>query len=306
MKNLSYSIGVVTYHARFEEYFKPLIQNLIRIFPDKEILCVINGHSDKTLQIQYLDKVTSFMRQFPNVRYLTYDVGQSLSKCWNQLIILSHTEKTVVLSDDVFIGDFFREELEKNIDRYDMFLINRSFAHFVISKETIRNIGWFEERLPRIGWEDTDYLFRMRMAGIPNPNVKILGSLNLSTDTEGSDWENDPTKPKTKYTHANEDFFKTKWRTKYYHPEIDHFQYTGENPYHTFSPATDEGTPLFYDLCVLEYDDLNSKESKDKTFQKTFRYYFQKSFFVVSDKVLIFLRKVKHFFKKIYQAQPPV
>lgn len=304
MKN-SYSIGVVTYHARFEEYFVPLITNLSKIFPDKEILCIINGHSDKTLQIQYLNRVTVFMRQFPNVRYLTYDIGQSLSKCWNQLIILSHSEKTVILSDDVFIGDFFREQLEKEIDQYDMFVINGSFAHFVISKNTVKEVGWFDERLPRIGWEDTDYQFRMKMAGKLLPRVKILGSLNLSTDTEGSDWNNDPSRPKMKYTYANEDFFKTKWHTKHYNPNISTFEYVGDNDYHTFSPTSKEGTPSFYDLSVLDFNEEEQKQqvslpSKDLT------YYLQKFLFNFADIIMIFLRKIKRTIKKIKQTKLPV
>lgn len=304
MAKATYTIGIVTYHARFEAYFSPLIENLTRIFPDKEILCVINGHSDKTLQIKYLDKATKFLRQFPNVRYLTYDIGQSLSKCWNQLIILSHSEKTVVLSDDVFIGEFFREQLEEHIDDYDFFTINRSFAHFVISKNTVRKVGWFEERLPRIGWEDNDYKFRLRMAGVPEANVKLLGSLNLHTDTEGSDWVNDPAKPKSKYAYANEDFFKTKWLTKYYNPEIKEFKYVGADDYHTFSPASEEGTPLFYDLSVLDADIDARKEYAGG--KKSLKYYFQKVAFVASDKLITFLRKAKRFLKKLLQARPPV
>lgn len=300
----TYSIGVVTYHARFESYFIPLIQNLSRIFPDKEILCVINGHSDKTLQIKYLDKVTRFMKKYSNVRYLTYDIGQSLSKCWNQLIILSHAEKTVILSDDVFIGDFFREQLESNIDNHDFFTLNRSFAHFVISKNIIKKVGWFEERLPRIGWEDTDYLFRLKMAGIPEPQVKVLGSLNLHTDTEGSDWVNDPLKPKTKYTYANEDFFKTKWLTKHYNPEITEFKYPGIDAYHTFSPVDGQDTPMFYDLTVLDTDiENNTSYSGNK---KTFGYYFQKVSFILFDRIFTFFRKIKRFLKKALQAKPPI
>lgn len=299
----TYSIGIVTYHARFESYFQPLIEKLARFFPDKEILCVINGHSDKTLQIKYLDGVTKFMRRFPNVRYLTYDIGQSLSKCWNQLIILSHTEKTVILSDDVYISELFREQLEKEMDNYDFFTINRSFAHFVISKNTIKKAGWFDERLPRIGWEDVDYRFRLRMAGLPEPNVKVLGSLNLVTDTEGSDWVNDPNKPKTKYTYANEDFFKTKWITKYYNPDISEFKYIGEDDYHTFSPATQESTPLFYDLSVLDLD-FETKQSAGQT--KGLKYYFIKIAFVLSDKIITFLRKTKRFLKKVREAKTPI
>lgn len=299
----SYTIGVVTYHARFEEYFKPLIENLSRIFPDKEIICIINGHSDKTLQIKYLDSATSFMRKFPNVRYLTYDIGQSLSKCWNQLIILSHSEKTVILSDDVYVGDLFREQIEENIDKHDMFLINRSFAHFAISKNTIRKVGWFDERLPRIGWEDTDYKIRMIVAKEPLPNIKILGSLNLTTDTDGSDWENDPTRPKTKYTYANEDFFKTKWITKYYHPEIVHFEHTEVDPSYTFSRGENAETPQFYNLEVLNYEEGSAHRVYSKNVA---RYYFQKTFFVIIDVVVTTLRKMKRFLKKIVQAKPPI
>ncbi len=303
MAKSTYSIGIVTYHARFESYFMPLVQNLSRIFPDKEILCVINGHSDKTLQIKYLDKATRFMRKFPNVRYLTYDIGQSLSKCWNQLIILSHSEKTVILGDDVYISDLFREQLEKGIDGYEFFTINRSFAHFVISKNTIRKVGWFDERLPRIGWEDTDYQFRMIMAGVSMENLKVLGSLNLTTDTEGSDWVNDPSRPKTKYTLANEAFFKTKWITKYYNPEVKEFKFKGTDDYHTFSPATEEKTPIFYDFSVLDTDFENKQFSGQKMGLK---YYFIKAAFAASDKIITFLRKTKRFLKKIREAKTPI
>lgn len=303
--NLSYTIGIVTYHARFDEYFVPLIKNLVRIFPDKEILCVINGHDDKTLQIQYLDKVTIFMKQFPNVRYLTYDIGQSLSKCWNQLIILSHTQKTLILGDDIFIGDFFREKFEENIDKHDMFIINGSFAQFVMSKNIVRKVGWFDERLPRIGWEDTDYLFRLRMSGVERVDVKILGSLDLSTDTDGSDWENDPTKPKSKYTYANEDFFKVKWYTKYYNPEMTVFKYVGSDAYHTFSPVEGKETPNFYDLSVLNVKFNDGSDTSYKN-NKTFSYLVQKYLFIFSDGIFSFLRRLKRFAKKATQARPPV
>jgi GR25 family glycosyltransferase involved in LPS biosynthesis len=305
MQNPKYSIGVVTYHARFESYFMPLIENLARIFPDKEILCVINGHNEKTLQIQYLDKVTQFMRRFPNVRYLTNDIGQSLSKCWNHLMILAPEEKVIILSDDVYVGDFFREQIEKVINKHEMFLINRTFCHFVMTKNTIREVGWFEERLPRIGWEDTDYRIRMKLHGADQiPSEKILGSLNLSTDTDGSDWENDPKRPATKYTHANEDFFKTKWITKHYNPEKTDFEYEDKDPYYTFSRGENWETPQFYDLSVLDKKETSIPTGTYK--KNKLKYLAQKSAFVASDAVVTSLRKTKHLIKKIRQATPAI
>lgn len=127
MKSSKYSIGVVTYHARFEEYLKPLINNLARIFPDREILCVLNGHPDQTLQIKYLNEATDFLSQFPNVRYLAQATFQPLTKSWNQLISLSRTEKIAILSDDVYVGDVFREELERVIIKHPtLFLLNKT------------------------------------------------------------------------------------------------------------------------------------------------------------------------------------
>ena len=60
-----YSIGVVTYVARFEKFLIPLIKQLTEVFPDKEIICIVNGHHDELLQINYLKQVTAFLNQFP-------------------------------------------------------------------------------------------------------------------------------------------------------------------------------------------------------------------------------------------------
>jgi hypothetical protein len=302
MAKSTYSIGVVTYHARFDTYFVPLIKNLARIFPDKEILCVINGHKDRSLQIKYLDKVTRFLKQFPNVRYLTYDEGQSLSKCWNQLIILSHAEKTLILNDDTDMSDYFREQLENNIDNYEFFTINHSFSHFVISKNTVKKVGWFEERLVHVGWEDTDYRFRLHMAGIPQENVKILASFNLHTHTDESFWANDPGKPKTKYSYENENFFKSKWLTKHYNPEIKEFKYAGVDDYNTFSPKADGSTPMFYDLSVLDVGtDANTSQAGNK---KSPAYILKKLGYILLDKIFTLLRKAKRVLKKIRRVGP--
>lgn len=303
MKKPHYSIGVVTYHARFETYFKPLIENLARIFPDREILCVVNGHPEQTLQIRFLDEVTSFMKRFPNVRYLAHAAMQPLSKSWNQLIALSHTEKIVIMGDDIFVGDFFRESLEKVIADHPMFLINRTWCHFVISKETVRKVGWFEERYPGIGWEDTDYTFRMNMAGLPIPSEKVLGILNLSTDNDNNPgWEN-PADRQMKYTSANEDFFLKKWRVELYHGKDQNYEHDSKGPYGRFALNSEMETPLFYELSVLD----NGEKTVEAGYEKDLlRYWTQKIVFVTMDAILTSLRKIKRFAKKAREALPPI
>lgn len=299
-----YSLGVVTYHARLETYFKPLIRNLVRIFPDREILCVVNGHPEGTLQIRYLDEVTDFLKQFPNVRYLAHANFQPLSKSWNQLIALSRTEKLVIMGDDVFVGDLFREELEKCLDKHPtLFLLNRTWCHFVISKETVRKVGWFEERFPGIGWEDTDYTFRMIMAGVPTLSEKALGIFNLSTDNDNNPgWEN-PEGRKMKYTSANEDYFRSKWLTENYDGQGSGYQHDSHGPYGRFALKPGMTTPLFYDLTVLD----NGGKAIESTYhQDRWRYLANKLLFTSLDFVLTRLRKLKHFLKKVRQAKPPI
>ena len=130
----NYSIGVVTYIARYEKYFIPLIKQLISVFPDKEIICVINGHPDNSLQIEYLKNVTAFLKQFPNIKYITHETHQPIAKCWNWLALMSFSAAILILNDDIKVNLLFREDFEKIFtENQDFFIINNSWSHFLIS-----------------------------------------------------------------------------------------------------------------------------------------------------------------------------
>lgn len=250
----NYSIGVVTYHARFEDYFKPLVRKLAKVFPDKEIICVLNGHPDQTLQMLYLREAVHFLSTIPKVRYITHIDNQSLSKCWNELILLASFDNVLILNDDTQVSDLFRSELEPYIGKQYLLNINRSWSHFLIRKETVRRIGWFEERLPGVGFEDSDYAYRLAMAGIPIDNLSADGIRNYAAKNERPGWENTSPTIIKKYTGANREFFDRKWRTKENSPTLDYFSHIsdfggGETP---FTPIAGMETPLFYDLDLLE------------------------------------------------------
>src|SRR3954468_3312841 len=142
---MNLSIGIVTYHARFESYFVPLIKDLTRIFPESEILVVLNGHPDRTLQMNYLKKATAFLSKYPNIRYLSYEQHQSLCKGFNQIMILSSAEKVLMLNDDTHVTELFRQEFEEKVFDKPFAVINKSWSHHLISKEIIKKVGWYEE-----------------------------------------------------------------------------------------------------------------------------------------------------------------
>lgn len=291
-----YSIGIVTYHARFEKYFIPLIEKLSSVFPDIEILCIINGHPDRTLQINYLNSVTAFLSKFPNTRYLTYDTNQSLAKCWNQLVILSQTEKTIIMNDDTQVTDLFRKEFETKALKNNFSTFNTSWSHFLISKEIIKKIGWFDERLLGVGYEDADYVFRLAMMKLPLTNIICLGLNNYVVDQENPGWKDiSPRMGDTKYASVNLDFFRQKWSTSDLDPQIklDKFKYKidwNNSPYF-FSPKTDESTPLFYDLKCLDHKNITNIN---------YSLYIGNRLKLTSQKIyFVFVRLIKKILKKI-------
>lgn len=184
-----YSIGVVTYVARFEKFFMPLIKQLVEVFPDKEIVCIINGHYDAPLQIDYLKRITVFLNQFSNVHYITYEKHQPLAKCFNWLALMTFAPRILILNDDVSLNLLFRRDFEKNLKKNDsFFVINHSWCHFLISKNFVKEIGWFEERLLGTGQEDGDYQNRIWASGKQIAKVICHGIINYIAPQENAGW----------------------------------------------------------------------------------------------------------------------
>jgi predicted glycosyltransferase involved in capsule biosynthesis len=92
-----------------------------------------------------------------------------------------------MLNDDVMIErQGFMEEvcsaLRRNGGR--SFLINRSWSHFVLCREEIDELGYFDERLLGIGEEDGDMTWRyIRMYGREIPSVRLKGFVNYAEET---------------------------------------------------------------------------------------------------------------------------
>ena len=182
------TIGVVTYLGRFEKYFQPLIRRLHFLFPDYEINVFINGHHDNFLQSGYLRKATAFLQQYPNVRYLTNLSHRSLACGWNRLILMANRDRVLILNDDVFPEMEFRYNLERLENPPDIFTINESFSHFLITKDIVRRVGWFDERFLGIGHEDWDYICRMALQGITPQTVLVHGLINYVAPPTMASW----------------------------------------------------------------------------------------------------------------------
>jgi len=205
------SIGIVTYLGRFETYFKPLIKKLNFLFPDYDINIFINGHFDEAKQVKYLRDVTAFLSRYRNIRYITNFTHQSLTRGWNWLILMARCDKILILNDDVLFNLEFRYNLESLQNVPNCFTFNGSWSHFVISKNIIKKIGWFDERFVGVGDEDYDYMCRLAMNGLQNIDIKIHGLKNFVADQENPAWAIFSDIVDTKYAQANRDHFRKKW-----------------------------------------------------------------------------------------------
>jgi hypothetical protein len=210
--NKHYTIGVTTYIDRYDHLFKPFLLQLIRLFPETEIIVTVNGHYDRTSQIVYLETIEAFLKQFPNVKVIAFEEAQSLSKLWNLLILHSINEHIFIFNDDLEISPWFRQELESSgILKTNIALMNRSWSHYLISKEIIKNIGWFDERFPGIGNEDEDYESRLALKQVAMSYFHFRGIKGILTIPETYSYGEQVEVINEKYLKLNKVFFDTKW-----------------------------------------------------------------------------------------------
>ncbi len=248
-----YSIGVVTYVKRFEQYFKPLVLNLEKYFPEVEKNYVLNGFYDQDIQKNYLEKAKAFLATTSAHKVVAYNENQSLSKCWNQNILNSDRKKILILNDDVVIRRPFRWCLELQMPFHKSATINRSWSHFFISKDVIKKVGWFDERFPGVGYEDADYALCLALAEgktdiktHARPNIYCLGLHNIISKNDDPGWKKVSTNFNGKYATSNQEFFHRKWEVSA-EPQPGFLRMAGV--YYRLRPGME--TPKFYDLSEL-------------------------------------------------------
>ena len=212
VQQFQYSIGITTYVDRYEHLFKPFFLQLIKLFPDTQLIISSNGHFDTARQKQYMEDMKNFLQPYHNVKLVAYAKPQSLSKLWNQLVLNSQSPRVIICNEDLEISPRFRHELEHSaILNSPIALINKSWSHFVITKEIIKAIGWFDERFPTIGNEDEDYESRLAIAGQEMQFFHFRGIRPIVTIPETYSYGENVDIINKKYLKSNKEFFDTKW-----------------------------------------------------------------------------------------------
>jgi len=183
----SLSIGITTFPARYESLFNQISQ--IRQIDDNiDILLTVNSFFEQVFDQKYTDKILDLCKQF-NVFPVFFPQFSGLAKMWNTLIRHSPTTHILILNDDIEISNNdFINEISRIIETKEMFTINNSFAHFVISKREAIKMNFFSEIFLAFGEEDGDFYWRYVKKYNNNPeSVSIDGVINKTLNSDDCD-----------------------------------------------------------------------------------------------------------------------
>jgi hypothetical protein len=170
---MKYSVLITTYHKRFEEWLKPLVIEIKKQRPDVELIISANGELEYFNE-EYRKNLLDLLKDYKNTFPIVYPRFRSLARMWNLGVQFATEEKILILSDDITLEEGFFDQYEYAIASHDTFAINLSFSVFTITKKDLLNMGWFEERLLGMGWEDGDFMKKFHIyKGEKFPNVLI-------------------------------------------------------------------------------------------------------------------------------------
>lgn len=206
----SFTIGITTFERRFETFFVPLVKQLRAMNDEIEVVVAVNGEHQRRFSEPYRAALLRFVTTQPNIYPIIFPQFRGLAKLWNSIIINASNDHILMLNDDVAITQKkFLEKIKKSLMRNQgrSFTINGSWSHFVISRDEIDRLGYFDERLLGIGEEDGDIAWRyIAYYGFPIYDYSISGISNFSEETMGERPANIACHSGGKYSQFNRSF----------------------------------------------------------------------------------------------------
>ena len=175
-KHIKYSVGILIFHRTPElvEMAKDCLASVLNTI-DPETTEVIVCDNGSTKRSDYWYKADQYIRLPEN---------KGISVGWNTLLKAMKGEKLIILGDDTIMHGNWIEELEKCFKKPHCGVANLHMEHlphgkgivedykwysgacFMLSRETIEKVGYFDENIFPCNWEDADYWIRVYKAGL--------------------------------------------------------------------------------------------------------------------------------------------
>ncbi len=142
-----------------------LVSKIRELGVKNNIYLCINGEKDGNFDEDYRQKILKICLEHSNVFPIFFVETRGLSKMWNTLIIHSTKDDILILNDDIELitENIFKVVSDHIISNqyYGLSKINGTFSFFVVNKNLIDELGYFDERLIGFGEEDGDITYRM-------------------------------------------------------------------------------------------------------------------------------------------------
>lgn len=178
---MSLAIGISTFVKRFD-LFRQLVTD-IRRHTDVPIMVMVNGELDGSLDPAYRRDMLTFCAEHEGVYPHLFPEFNGLAKLWNRMVIEAPTTHVWILNDDVKFDPPANPvpAIEAHIAAgHDLFYAPWGWSHFVIGRELLDRMGYFDERLLGVGEEDGDMLWRYEVStGTTVGECKVEGVGNL-------------------------------------------------------------------------------------------------------------------------------
>ena len=184
-----YSICITTFKER-QDLCMQLINSITNFNSEIDIIVAVNGNNEEVMDEDYRKNIISFCSTVPNCYPIVCPEFKSLAKLWNTLVIFSNTQHNLIVNDDIAIHD--KASLEAiynaiNNTEHEFFTVNGSFSHFVITKNILHSLNYFDERLIAFGEEDGDMVHRyIRKYRCNVPTLMLPGIQNLNAHDKSS------------------------------------------------------------------------------------------------------------------------
>jgi hypothetical protein len=129
---------------------------------DVMTVTILNNYGKLSLDEAYADRVTVI----DNVGRPSFSTGH-LSRSWNQCILHGirdinnpACDALILSQNDVTFKPNFVDEIKKALQRFTYIAIGRGDEVQVMTPESIKRIGMYDERFCNIGYQEADYFLR--------------------------------------------------------------------------------------------------------------------------------------------------
>jgi GT2 family glycosyltransferase len=154
---MNFAIGIPTYN-RMDLLLPSVIKYITTDFPEVNIHIIDNGN-------QHI----KFLETMPNIKVYEEKENIGVAASWNKLCkkIYEKHDFALIVNDDVYLG-YNTKVVEKAMAECQSGFSqsNASWSVFLMHKEFYDFVGDFDEIFYPAYYEDSDYLYRMKLLGI--------------------------------------------------------------------------------------------------------------------------------------------